>query len=92
MSGAHWRSEESIGSLGTGDTECCQTTVWVLGIKPGPLEKQQMCLTAEPFPHPAPNDKVGHLSGCVHRLVFEPPLLVSQVRQSLLSLYMTILS
>ena len=45
-------AEEGIGPLGTGVIDCCESSMWVLGIKLRSLEEQQIFLNTEPSLQP----------------------------------------
>jgi hypothetical protein len=43
---------ESVRCPGTGVTDSCELPLWVLGVKPDPLEEQLVPLTTEPSLQP----------------------------------------
>lgn len=54
-----WGPEEGAGSLGAGFTDSCEL------LRSGPLEEQQILLTAEPSFHPFPDLKKHFRTGCI---------------------------
>lgn len=49
---SQWRPEEGVDSLGPGVTDVCELPYKYLDLNMGPLEKQTVLLTAEPFLQP----------------------------------------